>query len=341
MFVRPVKESDIDDLMQLSHIGVKGMTTLPKSSDDWYKRIKKSIDSFAQLPNPTEEDGCYMMVLEKDGVAIGTTAIYTQIGINRPFYNYRISNYTHISPELNIRITGTMLHLVNDYDGVCEVGTLLLQPMKRGKGAGRLAANARYLLIAAFLDAFPKTIMAELRGYRNPVTDVSPFWEAVGKHFFNLSFDLADEFSAKDYRFIADLMPKVPIYTKLLPQDAQNSIGKVHNDAIPAEKMLYERGFRYRGLIDIFDGGPCMDAYLHHIDMIDNSKKVKLKIGTALKPAYGLVGNLLGASPKDIKIFQGTTDGHSLYISEEQLQSQLKSLAIYEGLEVLMSYEKN
>ena len=253
MFIRPAKKSDIDDLMKLSHIGVKGMTTLPKSSDDWQKRIEQSIDSFAQLPNPTEEASCYLMVLEKDGSVIGTTAIYTQIGISRPFYNYRISNYTHISPELNIRITGKMLHLVNDYDGVAEVGTLLLQPMKRRIGAGRLAANARYMLMAAYNNAFPDTIMAELRGYRNPVTDTSPFWEAVGKHFFNLSFDLADEFSAKDYRFIADLMPKVPIYTKLLPQDAQNSLGKVHNDAIPAEKMLYERGFRYRGLIDIFD----------------------------------------------------------------------------------------
>ncbi len=335
MFIRPVKESDIDDLMKLSHIGVKGMTTLPKTSDDWLQRIKKSIDSFAQLPNPTEEEGCYLMVVEKDNTVIGTTAIYTQIGMNRPFYNYRISNYTHISPELNIRITGKMLHLVNDYDGVAEVGTLLLQPMKRGAGAGRLAANARYLLIAAFANAFPATIMAELRGYRNPVTDTAPFWEAVGKHFFNLSFDLADEFSAKDYRFIADLMPKVPIYTKLLPQDAQNSIAKVHNDAIPAEKMLYERGFRFRGLIDIFDGGPVMDAYQKHIDVIKNAKTVKLKIGTALKPAYGLVGNFVGASPKDIKIFQGTTDGHDLYICEKTLQS----LSLYEGVPVLMSYE--
>ena len=336
MFVRPVKESDINDLMRLSQIGVKGMTTLPKSLDDWEQRIQKSIQTFAQLPNPVEDDGCYLMVLEKDGSVIGTTAIYTPIGITRPFYNYRVSNYTHISPELNIRITGKMLHLVNDNDGVAEVGTLLMQPMKRGQGAGRLAANARYLLIAAYLDAFPETIMAELRGYRNPITDVSPFWEAVGRHFFNLPFDLADEFSAKDYRFIADLMPKVPIYTKLLPIDAQNSLGKVHNDAIPAEKMLYERGFRYIGLIDIFDGGPCMDAYRKHIDIINNARMAKLKVGTALRPAFGLVGNFLGASPKDIKIFHGTTDGYSIYVPEELL----KSLSIYEGLDVLMSFEK-
>jgi arginine N-succinyltransferase len=335
MFVRPAKESDIHDLMALSNIGIKGMTTLPKNSDDWQKRIRESYDSFAQFPNPTEEEGCYLMVLQDKNRVIGTTALYTQMGMKRPFYNYRVSNYTHISPELNIRTTGKMLHLVNDYDGVSEVGTLLLHPHKRGMGAGRLAANARYLLIAAYKNAFSQTIIAELRGYRNPITDVSPFWEAVGKHFFNLSFDLADEFSAKDYRFIADLMPKVPIYTKLLPIDAQNSLGKVHNDAIPAEKMLYARGFRNRGLVDIFDAGPVMEAYQKHIDMIKNAKTAKLKIGTAFKPAYGLVGNLLGASPKDIKIFKGTTDGHDLYITQELLET----MGVYEGLETLMSHE--
>jgi arginine N-succinyltransferase len=335
MFIRPAKKSDIHDLMALSNIGVKGMTTVPKTADDWVKRIQESDDSFAQLPNPTEDQGCYLMVLQDNHHVIGTTAIYTQMGMKRPFYNYRITNYTHISPELNIRTTGKMLHLVNDYDGVSEVGTLLLQPQKRGMGAGRLAANARYMLIAAYENAFSQTLIAELRGYRNPVTDVSPFWEAVGKHFFNLSFDLADEFSAKDYRFIADLMPKVPIYTKLLPIDAQNCLGKVHNDALPAENMLYERGFRNRGLIDIFDAGPLMEAYQKHIDIIKNAKPVKLKIGTGYKIAYGLIGNLLGASHRDIKIFKGTTDGHHLYIPKELLDS----LGTYEGIETLMSYE--
>lgn len=335
LYIRPVQETDIDDLISLSQIGVKGMTTLPKSRDDWEERITQSIQSFnffAQIPS--DQEGCFLMVVVQDNKIIGTTAIYSPIGLTRPFYNYRVSNYTRISPELNIRMTGTMLHLVNDYDGAAEIGTLLLHPTQRGSGAGRLAANARYMLIGAFKEFFPDLIMAELRGYRDPETDKAPFWEAVGRHFFNLPFDLADEFSAKDYRFIADLMPKVPIYTKLLPQDAQDALGKHHDGASAAYAMLEQRGFRYRGLIDIFDGGPCMDAHQDEIDLIKNIRPVKLQVGIALKPAFGLCGHLPGSSAKDIKIFQGTSDGQNFYLPQEMLEK----LALFEGIDVMMSF---
>lgn len=335
MFVRPVRKSDIQDLVMLSQLGLKGMTTLPKSQADWEKRIDDSLHSFSCLPTKMEENSSYLMVLVHNNKVIGTSAIYSPIGISRPFYNYRITRFTRISPELNIRCSGQMLHLVNDYDGAAEVGTLILHPTARGSGAGKLAANARYLLIAAYRESFPSVIMAELRGVRDTATDTSPFWEALGKHFFNLPFDLADEFSAKDFRFISDLMPRIPIYVNLLPQSAQDVIGKCHHEAVPAERMLYERGFRYKNLIDIFDAGRCMDAYQDEIDIVKNARTTKIKIGTASKIAYGLVGHSLGSSFENIKIVQGTTNGHEFFVTEETLES----CGLYEGLEVLMSYE--
>src|SRR3546814_13187641 len=72
-----------------------------------------------------------------------------------------------------------------------------------------------------------------------------------------MSFQEADSFNAlHGNQFIADLMPKHPIYTALLRDDARAAIGQVHDSGKPALAMLEAEGFRYDGYIDIFDGGP-------------------------------------------------------------------------------------
>jgi arginine N-succinyltransferase len=56
--------------------------------------------------------------------------------------------------------------------------------------------------------------------------------------------------------FIAELMPKHPIYTALLPDAARAAIGKPHRESAKAMAMLLAEDFRYDGHVDIFDGGP-------------------------------------------------------------------------------------
>ncbi len=61
-------------------------------------------------------------------------------------------------------------------------------------------------------------MVSELRGVVGP-DGVSPFWEALGRHFFKMDFSEADRLSATtDNQFILDLMPKYPIYADLLPE---------------------------------------------------------------------------------------------------------------------------
>ena len=56
-----------------------------------------------------------------------------------------------------------------------------------------------------------------MRGWQAE-TGRSPFWDHLGSKFFGLGFDSADHLSAVgDKRFIAELMPKYPIYVDLLP----------------------------------------------------------------------------------------------------------------------------
>jgi arginine N-succinyltransferase len=77
--------------------------------------------------------------------------------------------------------------------------------------------------------------------------------------FFGLTFPEADEFNAvHGTRFIADLMPKTPIYVDLLADSAKAVMGQPHPSGRAALRMLEHEGFVFDRYIDIFDGGPTM-----------------------------------------------------------------------------------
>jgi arginine N-succinyltransferase len=102
-------------------------------------------------------------------------------------------------------------------------------------------------------------------------TGRSAFWEAIGRHFFNIDFPDADYLSVVDKRFIADLMPRHPIYIPLLPKEAQDVIGQVHEHTRPALKILEAEGFRCCELVDIFEGGPVVKCPLNEIRTVRES----------------------------------------------------------------------
>ena len=79
--------------------------------------------------------------------------------------------------------------------------------------------------------------------------------------------------------FIAELMPKYPIYVNLLSKDAQAVIGHVHDNTRPAIELLKSEGFTFNGYVDIFDAGPTVEAKVDNIATIRNSRKVQVEIG--------------------------------------------------------------
>ena len=61
-------------------------------------------------------------------------------------------------------------------------------------------------------------------------------------------------------QFIADLMPKHPVYIAMLSDHARAVIGVPHPSGRAAMRMLENEGFAWENYIDIFDGGPTMTA---------------------------------------------------------------------------------
>ena len=115
---------------------------------------------------------------------------------------------------------------------------------------------------------------------------MSPFWEAVGRHFFKMDFAEADALSATtDNQFILDLTPQHPIYVDLLPEAARAVIGKCHKDGEGARRLLEWEGFTFGSVVDIFDGGPVMTAPRDHIRTVREAKLMRVSAGESLTNA--------------------------------------------------------
>jgi len=110
----------------------------------------------------------------------------------------------------------------------------------------------------------------------------SPFWDAVGRHFFGMSYAEAERLCGLRSRaYLAELMPHYPIYVPLLPDTAQESMGLVHPRAQVSFDILMRDGFETDHYIDIFDGGPTLHARTSGIRTIAQSAVVPVVLGEA------------------------------------------------------------
>jgi arginine N-succinyltransferase len=165
-----------------------------------------------------------------------------------------------------------MLSLTTDLEGSSEVGGLFLHPEMRAGGWGSLLARSRYLFIKQHRARFGPRTLAELRGVMDEAGN-APFWDALAGRFFGMTFPEADEFNAvHGTKFIADLMPKTPIYVALLADSGKAVMGQPHPSGRAALRMLEDEGFSYDRYVDIFDGGPTVTASTDNIRTVREAK---------------------------------------------------------------------
>ena len=268
-FLRPAISGDLPALYELAKLTGGGFTNLPADRASLAAKLERSSRALAREED-THSDDLFVMVLENSetGQVRGTCQMFTMVGQHWPFYSYRLGTLTQVSQELNRTFRADMLTLSTDLEGASEVGGLFLHPRERAGGLGMLLARSRYLFIKKHRARFSDRILAELRGVIDEAGG-SPFWDGLAGKFFGMTFQEADEFNAvKGNQFIADLMPKHPIYTAMLPESARNVIAMPHPSGRAAMRMLENEGFTHDRYIDIFDGGPTMVAQTDRIRSI-------------------------------------------------------------------------
>jgi arginine N-succinyltransferase len=270
--IRAATRDDHQALYEMAKLTGGGFTNLPPDRKALRAKLDRSAEGFARAGDEVKDD-LFVLVLENSetGEVRGTSQLFTHVGQSWPFYSYRLTTLTQHSRELERTVRAEMLSLVTDLEGSSEVGGLFLHPSERAGGLGLLLARSRYLFIASHRARFGDRILAELRGIIDE-RGGSPFWDAIGGKFFGMTFQEADEFNAiHGNQFIADLMPKHPVYIAMLPEEARRVIGLPHPSGRAAMRMLENEGFSYEGYVDIFDGGPTLTGRTDAVSSIRNA----------------------------------------------------------------------
>ena len=280
LVIRPITEADYPALMQIAHDSGVGFTSLPTNEQLLRSRIAHSVESFATDTDKPGNEG-YLLVMEntETGEVVGTSGLESAVGLESAFYHYHLGKVVHSSQELKLHNTIETLTLCNDYTGAAELCTLFLKECARGGSNGRVLSRFRFLFLAEFSERFGQTVIAEMRGVSCD-EGTSPFWQWLEEHFFGMDFPSADYLSGIGNKvFIAELMPRFPIYVNLLSQAAQDVIGLVHHKTLPALKLLQREGFIHRGYVDIFDAGPTVECQLDQIKAVKDSRRMTVKVG--------------------------------------------------------------
>lgn len=272
--VRAARDEDLAHLYEMAKLTGGGFTNLPPDRRALKAKLDRSHAAFARTEGGIADE-LFVLILENTatGDVRGTCQIFTQVGQTHPFYSYRLSTLTQHSRELDRTFRAEMLALTTDLEGASEVGGLFLHPGERAGGLGLLLARSRYLFIKAHRARFGDRVLAELRGVIDEAGG-SPFWDGLAGRFFGMNFQDADSFNAiNGHQFIADLMPKHPIYTAMLSETARAAIGLPHPSGRAAMRMLENEGFAYEKYIDVFDGGPTMMARIDSVRSIRESRE--------------------------------------------------------------------
>jgi arginine N-succinyltransferase len=283
--IRPVAPEDADALFVLAKSLGTGMTTFPANVDSIAEKIEGSLRGFS---GANEGDPHYVMVLEEPASrrVLGISAVYSKIGGRYGFFSYQQEQQRQVSNDHAMATHYNFLTVTTKYSGLSEIGTLAVDPAARKGGAGKMLARARYMLIAAFPNLFASQIIAEMRGWQDS-EGRSPFWDAACGRIIPLEFPEADRLSATEgMGWVSDLMPRQPIITALLPAEAQQAIGRPHDTSAIAMAMLEKEGFKFEGLVDIFDAGPQMIASQDEIATVAASVRGPLRVSnTSLQDA--------------------------------------------------------
>ncbi|HEX8876077.1 MAG TPA: arginine N-succinyltransferase [Phycisphaerales bacterium] len=241
------------------------------------KRKRSGTQGLASMDEDSDLFVFSMLDTDLQGV-IGTSQVRShQGGPGNPNWSMQITEKQFRSEPLSYSSTHKVGRLYGDESGPTEVGGLIIQPSYRGheKRPGRFLSFVRFHFIGMYRRFFADRILAEMMA---PVSNEGEnvFWDHFGRKFIPVKYAEADRFCQHNRKFIPELLPREEIYFSLFPLEVQNMVGVVSKETIPARRLLESMGFKYRGFIDPFDGGPHLDAPTDGVDLVKSTKAVKL-----------------------------------------------------------------
>src|SRR5580658_5290849 len=275
--IRGAVPADEDQLLEVAaHLNT---VNLPAERGEIRAILEHSQKSFTgAVKDPKRREYVFVVVDLAENRIVGTSMIIGQLGRrDHPYIYVDVFEEERYSATLDRHFRHMVLKTGYSYNGPTEIGGLIVEPAcrRRPERFGLAISYVRFLFIKMHRDWFRDELLAELLPPLEP-DGTSHLWNAVGRKFTEMTYAEADRLSKKNKEFVRALFPEGPIYATLLPQSAQDVIGKVGAQTRGVERMLHRIGFRYAWRIDPFDGGPHFTAATDEVSLVKRSQRATI-----------------------------------------------------------------
>ena len=301
--VRPVEVADIGALEAMAAASMPGVHTLPRTREGIHAVVERSIASFAaHVDIPSEES--YLFVLEdlRTREVVGTAAIHASAGSNGTYFAFRNDVIQQVSRDLNISHSVHALTLCSELTAYSQLSGFYLRNRDSAGMEAALLSRARLLYAVLAPHRFGDRFFVPLAGRTDP-DGQSAFWNALGRKFFKMDFLDAERVigGARNRTLIVELMPHYPVYVPLLPGDAQAAMGQIHPSGQLAFNLLTQEGFEADEYIDIFDGGPILQAHKGSLRSFSGSQVRRVETAGPAQSPESLVNYAVASSEQHFR----------------------------------------
>jgi arginine N-succinyltransferase len=275
--IRGALPEDEDQLLSVAHH--LDTVNLPDDREEIKGILEQAHKSFTGvIKDPKRRQYVFVLVDTAKQKIIGTSMIIAQLGRrDAPYIYVDVFDEERYSATLDKHFKHVVLKIGYSYNGPTEIGGLVLLPEYRKvpERLGTFISYVRFLYMKMHRPLFRDEVLAELLPPLEP-DGTSHLWDALGRHFCDMTYAEADLLSKKNKEFIKSLFPEGHIYATLLPKAAQDVIGKVGAQTRGVERMLRRIGFRYAERVDPFDGGPHFTAPTDEITLVQRAHQAKI-----------------------------------------------------------------
>jgi len=277
LLLRDVQRTDLEALGKLAR--VLDTVNLPANPRALAELVDHSIRSFSgRIRDPRER--FYLFVLEDTAHKriLGTSQVIARHGTREaPHVYLDLFEREHYSAELDRHFKHQVMQIGYNYEGLTEIGGLVVHPEFRGQDKpGKQLSWVRFLYLAMHPARFCERVLAELLPPLLP-DGRSVLWEAFGARFTGLTYQEADKLSRQSKEFIKELFPSGEVYLELLPEAVRSVVGRVGPQTEGVRRMLEGIGFAYDQRIDPFDGGPHYSAAVRDIALVRQYLRPRLQ----------------------------------------------------------------
>jgi len=272
--------SDLPEIQRLAASTPAGVSALPDDALRLGEILESSESSKVEAISFSGEERYFFVIEDTETRRLaGCSSVIASAGFSEPFYTFRNEMFVHASRQLGLHNRMHVLSLCHDLTGHSLLSGFHLEPAYQHSEAMMLNVRGRLLFMACHPQRFAESTSVEVVGVSDEQGN-APFWDAVGRHFFAVSYSEAERIgSSRGRSCLAELMPGYPIYVPMLSDEAQEVIGQVHPSAQPVFDLLMEEGFETDNYVDIFDGGPVVHARTRELRTVRGCHLAQVEIG--------------------------------------------------------------